>query len=200
MGAYSSWRALALVAAVVVGSLGAADGQGLRGQEEQAHVPARSAADAAMDAADKTRIRCDVLDSDGASAGHFTLELVRSWSPKGVERMLELVKMRCGSERGTRRLAPPRAASRHRSRLAPPPPPDSRRSTARYYDGAVFFRALKNFVVQWGMRSKEEDKAWAAQFDRASVDAVSSRLKDEKLATGLSNSRGESLSGGRGDA
>ena len=67
-------------------------------------------------------------------------------------------------------------------------------------NGAVFFRALKNFVVQWGMRSKEEDKAWAAQFDRASVDAVSSRLKDEKLATGLSNSRGESLSGGRGDA
>jgi len=106
-----------------------------------------------MDAADKTRIKCDVLDSDGASAGHFTVELVRSWSPNGVDRMIELVRM-------------------------------------RYYDGAVFFRALKNFVVQWGMRSKEEDKAWAAQFDPARVAAASSRLKDEKLATGLSNTRG----------
>lgn len=156
-GARSSWRVMALVVAVVVGSLGAADGQGLRGQEpeQQGHVPARSAADMAMDAADKTRIRCDVLDSNGASAGHFTLELVRSWSPKGVERMVELVRMRWAPERRAPRIAPPSdpgpaAASRRRPTHAT----DSRCPATRYYDGAVFFRALKNFVVQWGMRSK----------------------------------------------
>lgn len=37
---------------------------------------------------------------------------------------------------------------------------------------------------------QDEEKAWSAQFDAERVKAASSRLKDEKLATGLSNSRG----------
>ena len=28
------------------------------------------------------------------------------------------------------------------------------------YNGAVFFRALKNFVVQWGMLSRSEEAEW----------------------------------------
>ena len=60
--------------------------------------------------------------------------------------------------------------------------------TMGWYDGAVFFRALRNFVVQWGMKPASDEAAWKHQHDPARVQTVMERLKDEPVKT--SNTRG----------
>lgn len=59
-----------------------------------------------------------------------------------------------------------------------------------YYDGAVFFRALTEFVVQWGMKGREELAGWKAQQagGEAAGRAALKPLPDEPVRA--SNKRG----------
>lgn len=61
-----------------------------------------------------------------------------------------------------------------------------------WFDGSVFYRALKNFVVQWGLHSRSEESAWKAGFiaryGERTFDDVWKMIQDEPVAH--SNVRG----------